>query len=227
MDEREIKAAWYGQAECARCPIRDMALFADLEEADFELIHLPIQDIRLDPGVRLYEEGGRGDSVYTLRQGMMKLERLMPDGGRRVVRLLRPGDVAGLESLIGKTYQHSAVPLRTVRLCQIPREVVDRLNRETPRLCRQLMQRWQRAVENADSWLSSLVQGPVQNRVARLLLQLLRDSGDRPFTLLSRDDMGSILGTTKESASRAVASLKRKGVLVERGTATTRRMSSC
>ena len=71
------------------------------------------------------------------------------------------------------------------------------------------MTRWQKAVDDADSWLTELSAGPSRARVARLLSYLAAHAEDGAFSLIGREDMGSILGITKESASRAVAEFKR------------------
>ena len=65
------------------------------------------------------------------------------------MRLLKQGDVVGLEVLLGQAYQHEAVVLEAVLACHIPVSVIDRLSEDTPRLHKQLLARWQRAVRDA------------------------------------------------------------------------------
>lgn len=218
MERLKVHAAWLGQSECGKCGIREMALFSELHEADFQLIHQPIHDFSLDYGKVLYRQGDEGKALFTVRHGLMKLEQYLPGGEKRIVRLLRRGDTAGMEAVVGQPYRHTAITLLPVGVCRIPKDVVDRLNRETPRLCRQLMERWQKALNEADAWFTTLTSGSTQARVVRLIMQLIRDSDDSEvFTLMSREDMGAILGISKESASRVVAELKRRGGLRDRG----------
>lgn len=217
MEEKRIRSVWRGEAECVKCQIRDLALFADLREQDFSLIHRPIAELRLPAQKPLYLQGDEANSVFTIRSGLLKLEHSQPDGGRRVVRLLRRGDAAGLESLVDHVYRHTAIPLQQLSVCRIPTEVVERLQRETPRISGQLMQRWQKAVDDADSWLSGLSTGSARARVARFISCLAESSEDGRFTLINREDMGSVLGITKESASRVVAEFKRQGLITPLG----------
>ena len=51
--------------------------------------------------------------------------------------------------------------------------------------------------------------------MARLLLRLLRDDESSECDLVSREDMGSMLGVTTETASRTIAEFKRKSLLIE------------
>ncbi len=217
MQESRIRAVWKGEVECTHCKIRDMALFADLREADFDLIHRPISELRFQSSSCLYRQADEASAVFTVRSGLVKLEQAQLSGGQRIVRLLRQGDAAGLESLLGKAYSHTAIALEPVSVCRIPRSVVSRLNDQTPRLVKQLMTRWQKAVDDADSWLTELSAGPARVRVARLLSYLAERGEDGRFSLIGREDMGSILGITKESASRAVAEFKRARYITHAG----------
>jgi len=214
MEQSRIKAAWRGQLQCSQCAIRELALFADLKEADFGLIHQPIGEFHYARNATIYSEGEEARAVFTVRSGLVKLEQAQADGGVRIVRLLRRGDTMGLESLVEGPYRHTAVAAQAVSVCRIPRDVVRRLNAETPRLSNQLMRRWEKAVDDADAWLTCLSTGPSRARVARLILSFAENAVDGRFTLIRRADMGAVLGITTESASRAVAEFIREGCLV-------------
>lgn len=216
MKQNRIKAAWTGTDECLGCGIRYLALFADLQEQDFSIIHLPIEEITCSAGDILYTTGEEGRALFTLRTGLFKLVHYLPDGGQRIVRLLRAGDTLGLEVLVGAPYEHTAIALRPALLCRIPFDVVRRLSTETPRLHDQLMKRWYHTVRQADEWLTDLSTGPARVRVARLLLLLTdgaEDDQNAPCDLFSREDMGAMLGITTETASRTIAEFRRKGLL--------------
>lgn len=216
METHAITNAWKGIESCENCVIRHMALFADLQQGDFELIHKPIVELKLNPGSTLYNEGDKAEYLYTVRSGVIKLTQYLSDGSQRIVRLLRTGDVAGLEALINPGYEHFAVVLKDAELCQIPREVVERLNIETPRLHKQLLSRWHSAVQSADEWLTELSTGSSKSRVARLVIGL-SDKTDNSCTLFSREDLGAILGVTTETTSRIIAEFKREGALKSMG----------
>ncbi|MDV7340317.1 Crp/Fnr family transcriptional regulator [Terasakiella sp. A23] len=216
VEQQAIANAWTGISSCENCVIRHLALFADLQHGDFELIHKPILEMTKFPGDKLYNEGDDGEYLYTVRSGVVKLTQYLPDGGQRIVRLLRQGDVAGLETLVSPTYEHFATVLRDAELCQIPREVVEKLNKETPRLHSQLLTRWHSAVQKADAWLTELSTGSSKSRVARLVIGL-SDKNTQSCHLFSREDLGAILGVTTETTSRIIAEFKRDGALKDQG----------
>lgn len=210
-----LRDAWSGEADCLNCALRDSVLFAGLTVRDFEKIHDPIDQFTLKPGGSLYHAGERGEFLFTVRSGALKLVQYLPDGSQRIVRLARTSDVLGLEAILDAPYQHEAVVLQTTEVCRYPARLVKALGAENPRLHTELMTRWQRALTEADAWLTELSTGSARQRVARLLLRLVRDQASNECELFSREDMGAMLGITTETTSRTIAEFKRQGLLVD------------
>ena len=212
-----LHEAWTGEADCRTCKLRDSVLFAGLEESDFEKIHDPISQIILNPGEILYRGGDKGKNLYTLRSGLIKLVRYLPDGTQRIVRLVSPSDVIGLETLLDQPYEHEALAMQSCEICCLPVQVVRELSRHNPTLHHELLNRWQRALSDADAWLTELSTGSARHRVARLILRLSDGGPGQPeCRLFSREDLGAMLGITTETASRTIAEFKRNGWLRER-----------
>jgi CRP-like cAMP-binding protein len=210
-----LREAWAGEADCRNCTLRTSALFAGLTEDNFDLIHDPIDQFDLKPGTALYKAGDVGEHMYTVRSGAIKLVQYLPDGSQRIVRIARTTDVLGLEALLDEGYHHDAVALQRSEVCRFPTRVVRNFSRDNPTLHRELMSRWQRALTEADAWLTELSTGSARQRVARLLLRLVSDPESSECELFSREDMGAMLGITTETASRTIASFKRESLLVE------------
>jgi len=209
----QVESAWKGTSDCRDCGIRDMVLFADLNEEDFGLIHAPIDDLMYATGASMYSEGDKAIGVMTIRTGMVKLVRNTSDGRQRIVRVLRPGDVAGLEALATSHYDSDAMALTDVSVCRIPLDVMHTLSANSPRLHRRLMQKWQHALKSADDWLADLNFGTARQRVGRFILKMRNSQDPQRVTLFSRDDMGAMLDLKLETVSREVSAFVREGVL--------------
>lgn len=205
--------AWCGEADCRSCSLRASVLFAGLVEKDFELIHRPIDDYLVPAHHRLYRAGDPGSSVFTLRSGLVKLVQYLPDGQQRIVRLVRSTDVVGLEAMLGQNYQHDAIALSDSQVCRIPADVVQQLDRKNAGMHDELLRRWQRALSEADRWLTELSTGTARQRVARLLLWLTESGDGASCELFTREDIGAMLGVTTETASRVIAEFRRQGHL--------------
>jgi len=204
---------WVGHAKCRACEVRNFVLFSGLSDRELDAILQPIDNLRVSQHATLYDQGAEAPSLFTVRSGLLKLRVDLPNGGQRIVRLLRQGDVAGLETLVGEPYHHTAVALLDTDVCRIPREVVLLLDKTSPSVHRALLQRWQHLVDQADHFIVALSTGSAEARMARLLLTL-GCHGSHPETLFpSREDMGALLGITTETASRVIAEFKRRGLI--------------
>ena len=210
-----LKDAWTGVADCLHCSLRQSVLFSGLDVADFEHIHKPINQFVFQPGECLYRNGERGSNLFTIRSGLVKLVQILPDGAQRIVRLMRSTDIVGLEATLDQPYEHDAVVMQTTEVCCLPVGLVSTLTASNPRLHRELIKRWQRALKEADAWITELSTGNAKQRVARLLLRLARDEETSECELFGREDMGARRGITTETASRTIADFKRKRLLVE------------
>ena len=209
----KTESAWRGTSDCKACGIRDMVLFADLNEQDFNLIHAPIDDLVIHAGQRLYGERDPASAIYTLRSGMIKLVRYSPDGRQRILRLLRPGDVAGLEALATHQYDSEAVALTEISVCRIPAEVIHRLSQQSPRLHGRLLQKWQQALREADDWLAAINFGVARQRVANFILKMRHATDPGVTTLFSREDMGAMMDLKLETVSREISAFVKQGTI--------------
>ncbi len=209
----KTESAWRGTSDCRSCGIREMVLFADLNEEDFKLIHAPIDDLVYQPNQTLYGESSKALGVFTVRHGMVKLVRVTADGRERVVRVLFPGDVAGLEALATGRYDSQAVALTETSLCRIPLDVIHQLGANSPRLHRKLMEKWHSALKLADDWLAELNFGTARQRVLHFIRKMHAMSEDGSVVLFARDDMGAMMDLKLETVSREVTALVRAGVI--------------
>jgi CRP-like cAMP-binding protein len=209
----KTESAWRGTSDCRNCGIRDMVLFADLNEQDFNLIHAPIDDLVYQSGHPLYGESDKAIGVFTLRKGLVKLVRVTADGRERVGRVLFPGDVVGLEALATGHFDNQAVALSEVSVCRIPLDVIHQLGANSPRLHRKLMEKWQSALKQADDWLAELNFGSARQRVLHFIHKMHEVADDGTATLFGRDDMGAMMDLKLETVSREVTALVRAGVM--------------
>ncbi|MBP6484449.1 MAG: Crp/Fnr family transcriptional regulator [Rhodoferax sp.] len=209
----KTESAWKGTSDCRACGIREMVLFADLNEEDFKMIHAPVDDLEFALGTALFHEGESALGIFTLRKGILKLVRSTPDGRQRIVRVLRPGDVAGLSALATARYDCDAVALTDVSVCRVPLAVIHTLQAQSPRLHQKLMEKWSGALKNADDWVVDINFGSARNRVSNFVLKMRDDVDQSLVTLFAREDMGAMMDLKMETVSREISALVREGVL--------------
>ncbi len=209
----DVVTAWRGAADCRNCGVRRIALFGALQVEDFDEIHQVIDDMQFSAGQLLFSEGTRGEWLYTIKTGFVKLERVLPDGTRRITRVAKRGDLVGLECFIQQPYMHHASAIGAVRVCRIPVDVIRRLEEHVPNLRQEFLERWHHALRETDEWALLLGSGTIPSRMARLLLKLAEPELNDTFTLPRRGDLGAMLGVALETASRVIAQFERDGML--------------
>ena len=200
---------------CAACEVRGEALFGALDDEGLDRIHTHIAALEVAADTAVYGRGASAPAVFTLRSGIVRFERHTEDGSRRIVRLAGRGDLIGQEALLQRPYADEAIACTPVQLCRIPRHLIDELTLAGGGLPRELMVRWQRSLEAAESWVADLSTGPARRRLLRLLQRLmtLTDPGEVVW-LPRREEIGAMLDITLETASRMVSRLRRDGVLL-------------
>jgi CRP/FNR family transcriptional regulator, anaerobic regulatory protein len=208
-------ASRHPQAEvCAACEVRGSALFGALDDDGLDRIHTRIASLDLAPDAPVYGRGSDGAAMFTIRAGVVRFERFTERGDRRIVRLAGRGDLIGQEALLRRPYADEAIACTPVQLCRIPSALVDELGQPSSPLMRELMSRWQQALDDAEAWVADLSSGPVRRRVLRLLLRLAEHvDAEGCIWLPRREEIGAMLDMTFETASRQISRLRREAIL--------------
>lgn len=111
--------------------LRTVPLFAELSDKD--LIHLcrNVDQLTLEAGEVLFDEGSEGDRAYVIRQGELEIFKL--SGGREILLANRgPGEIIGEIALFEDSVRTASVRARTeTELIAISREQFDRLIRSS------------------------------------------------------------------------------------------------
>lgn len=217
MKELRTCTAWRGNADCLACDGHENAFFAGLPPDAVAGLDVDVHNVAFSSGEALYPAGTRADYLWVLRTGAVKLLATAFDGEQRIVRVLKPGDIAGIEGLLAGNYAHTAISVGEVHACRTPLRAVQRLCLAQAGFQWSLMQRWQASVRDAEQWLVDMTStgATARVRMARLLLRL-RDGESNRIYNFSREDLGLMLGTTVETASRIIAAFLRERLLVRR-----------
>ncbi|MBD2767551.1 Crp/Fnr family transcriptional regulator [Hymenobacter sp. BT664] len=182
---------------------------------------------RYQKGERIFMEGSLTAGLHCVKQGKIKVTKSTHDGKEQIVRLAKAGDVLGFRSLLaGTRYSTSAVALDDCVVCCIPRADFFRVWQANLQFSTSLMQMMAKALSDAEVQMLHLAYNPVRERLAEALLLLyhtFRKEGDQqPFAIcISREDLASLVGTAKETATRLLSELKEEGIIATRGSQVT------
>ena len=183
-----------------------------------EITHLeaPSQTLKFQRKQTLYLNGDPAQSVYRVRDGLIRITRMTPEGRTLTVRHLMPGDFFGEEAFISSQREEIAEALTQAQI-----EAIDpqRINHtDLIKITRSLSQQMQRLMD----YEYHLQTGDLRQRVTRYLLKLadtpLGAINDEGFMVIAATHELLAEGTasTRESVSKIITELRAEG-LIESG----------
>jgi CRP-like cAMP-binding protein len=198
--------------------VRQNALFVHLSPEELDQIAPGVPDFVAPAGQPLYHAEDRPNALFIIRRGIVKQELYLPDGSYRIVRLARRSDLLALEALLDTPCDHTAIALTEVEVCRVPLPMVRRAMENREWMATQMIHHWHQAVQRADGWLKNYSTGSGRRRMACFLGDLAgwaaEETPDQEWIELpSRNDMGAILGITKETASRLLGDFRGAGLV--------------
>jgi CRP-like cAMP-binding protein len=213
---------------CQNCPSRQYNLLSCCSSLDIEHIAQDKISQQYRAGQTIFAEGSRAAGLYCVHEGRVKITKSGGDGKEQIMRLVRPGDVLGYRALIaGSAHATSAIALSDCTICLIPKHVVSPQLSSNPLFSSAMLQLLAANLGATSERMLHLAYKPVRERLAEALLLLQRTyhpagAAGQPFTIaISREDLGALMGTTKETTTRMLSEFKQEGLLTTRGSAIT------
>lgn len=210
---------------CLSCPVREEGLFCHLgTEALTELNAL--RQVSLYPkGSLLYVQDQEPRGIYVLCSGSAKLTTTSASGSALIVRVAETGDVLGLTAVI--TNAHHLVSAETLEPTEanfLPRQEFLRFLQKHGDVSLRVAEILSREVRRAYEQLARIALAPTARaKLAGLLLEWA-NSHARPtadgltFHLhLTHEELGELIGSSRETVTRLLSDFQREGLLEVRG----------
>lgn len=212
-------SAWQGNSKCQACDGTENVLFAGLAHQDVASLGVQIDNVAYARGETLYHLDAPVETLLVIRTGAVKLVRYPGNGAvQRIVRVLKQGEIVGVDAMLADTTQHHAIAASEVRGCRVPLPIVKQLCMKYPKFQWGMMRRLQASQRETEQWLVDLTCGVVtaRERMARLMLRLRVGDSNWIYNF-SREDIRAMLCITVETASRIMTEFSRLGLLVRTG----------
>ncbi|MFN3406013.1 MAG: Crp/Fnr family transcriptional regulator [Cytophagaceae bacterium] len=206
--------------ECRTCPNRWDSIFKCCNEEDVKLLDFHKVGHLYHKGQILFHEGGTPQGLYCLRQGKVKIVKKSPDGKEQIIKLVKEGDPIGHKSLLLNTsYSASAVILEDSIICFIPKQVFEKMRKESD-IESALLIKMTKALSEAENKVANLTLKQVRERMAEALLFLNKFYNQENISrwiVMSREDLGNLVGTAKETAIRVLSDFKSQKIIMTQG----------
>ena len=188
-----------------------------LSEATFKALQKIEHTASFPAGAIIFMEGQPARGLYILRQGRVKLLTTNSDGRTLILKIAKPGEELGLNSIItGKPYDLTAEILQPAELAFIPRADFLRCITEHGDACLHFASHLSRDCHAAYDLVRSIgLCQSVPERLARFLLDWstngsVMDGVVRVKLALTHEEIAQLIGASRETVTRTLSEFKRQ-----------------
>ena len=199
-------------------------LFSELNEDELQEVTALAQTRSVLRDATIFNEGDTADAIFVVVNGRVKIVTTSTDGKEFILTVLGAGQVFGEMALLEETTRSaSVVTITAVELLVLARKDFDHLLNTSPGISRKLMAILSRRLRRANSKMESLAYMDVAGRLARYLLDLALDHGQRlgnGWVVVRRpthSDIAHSIGTSRETVSRLINEFEEGFGLVNKG----------
>lgn len=195
------------RTRCRDCATRELCLIGGLPAAVVDLG--PVRRERsFSRRETLSREGELGSHFKIVKVGMVFICRASSEGVARPVAIAGPGAVFDFSSYLSQPNQVSAVAGSSGRCCEIPTDRIESLARSDKTFRERIGEVYGENFGMLAKWAEALGRRNVVAQVAASLQLLAANQHGSSVTIPSHTDLAELLGTTRESVARALATLE-------------------
>jgi len=204
--------------------LRRVSIFAHLDDAALLGLLRQMSVKRWHGGAIIVGQQEAGDALYVLASGQAKVVLFGENGREMTLSVLGAGDFFGEMSLFdGKPRSANVVAMEDSVLLVLERPSFLAHLATSPRTALSLLGQMADRLRHADEIINNLALHDVASRLARTLVNLAESGGEaREDGILIRrrptqQDLANMVGTCRETVSRALSSMARRGLVIARG----------
>ncbi|WP_196501652.1 helix-turn-helix domain-containing protein [Aestuariivirga litoralis] len=205
---------------CRACEARHKGVCGALNPQQLTELARHTTKHKYDASAGLVSDGAKVDRYANIMSGVIKLAKLTADGRQQIVGLQFAPDFLGRP--FSQISDFDVEAATDVRVCSFPRDVLNKLTRESPELEHRLHAQTLKELDEARDWMLALGRKSASERVAGFLCFIAEhinpeiefETGPVRFDIpLKRADMADFLGLTIETVSRQLTKLRQARVI--------------
>ncbi len=194
-------------------------LFRGVSDAETQRAARLFAERRYPPGATIFAKGDPGDSVFFVKEGLVRLVSVSEKGAETILHLFKPGDVFGELILSEERRAFSAVAATDVLVGVVSRRNFEELLSSLPSVARNFIRLLSRRLTRVEREFAGFGHTWSYHRLAMVLLELAREHGEKTprgtkiTVRLTHDDLAKLIGTTRETVTTQMNKLSRKGMV--------------
>lgn len=193
-------------------------MFAALDAEAAAALRASMDAVHLNKGQILFHEGERGDRLYIITDGKMKLGHTSSDGRESLLAVLGPAELLGELSLFDPGPRTAtATALTDISLMGLGHAALRPWLTGRPEVAEALLGALARRLRRTNEQMADLVFSDVPGRVAKTLLELgekfgrqLPD-GTHVTHDMTQEELAQLVGASRETVNKALADFAARG----------------
>jgi len=198
--------------------IGTVPLFAELSEEDRNTLTGLLSETNLKRGESLFHEGDAGDRLYIIVDGKIKLGHLAADGRENLIAILGPREILGELSLFDLgSRSTTATAVAPTKLVSLSHKDMMGFIETHPQLAKQMLRSLAQRLRKTNDQMADLVFADVPGRVAKELLNLAKQFGERTQEgiyvahELTQEEIAHLVGASRETVNKSLAEFLSRG----------------
>jgi CRP-like cAMP-binding protein len=198
-------------------------LFNALSRAELDEIAGALIERRVQANSTIVEEGTFGQYMYLICEGEVKVSKMSDDGREKVLEILGPGAFFGEMTLVDCLPRSASVKAtKDCQLLALSRSDFVAILRRMPDICFELLRELSRRLRVVNDEVRGLLFDRVEGRTRQIMRRLAtRPVPGRPdmrsTPAITHQQLADLVGTSRETITRVVKTLKRRGAIVQQG----------
>jgi len=198
-------------------------MFQGIAPADLEGIARLFTERKYPKGATIFERGDRGEALYVVKEGLVKLASHSGRGTVTILHLLPPGAIFGEILLSEERRAFTALAETDALVSVLPKRGLVHLLSTVPAFSMSFIRLLSRRLANVEMEFAGFGHTWSYHRLAKVLLKLGAEHGVKTpkgisLTLrLTHEELANLIGTTRETVTTQLGRFRRMGLIRREG----------
>lgn len=164
-------------------------------------------------GELIYMAGDKGEKLYVIHTGRVKINRFTKSGKEQVIRVLGTGEFMGELSLFSPVNRRdNAEALEDTSMCIIDGEKLKGIMKKYPEISFKIIEEISKRLERAEELIENISLSSVEKRIAQTLLNMAGEESKINLKM-RKGDLASQIGMSQETLSRKLSAFQELGII--------------
>lgn len=201
--------------------LKKVPFFSGLSDSDLTMVAGVMCEKTYGKGALIFFEGEPGEALFVIKRGRVKISKSTADGREQILHILKDGDIFAEVVLFDQgSYPATAEAVEDTTTWLLRNKDMEQLLHSHPLLAIKLLRVMSKRLRQSQLLIRDLALHDTYGRLAGLLIRFMRregkktDDGTILDLELTRQEIASMIGTSRETVARILSRFQKDGILI-------------